>query len=293
MIPPIILADVDTVSTFAEIIDKYGSGALALAIICFGFIFLLKRTTNTSDEIKELKNTIGDELKTGLKEALEANSATAKPDKEPAMSRDELRDFVMDIVREQVRALKDEKDKPVDVLSNHLKINSLVKPTIERIKTDFNADRVAAYTFHNGNHSSHGFPFYKYTCIAESYRRDKGISPVLQDQRAIPLSMIDDEAVATLNKEGWFVITNTDTDVMDFPLICGQMGKNKLKSGVGVGIYSSDNDILGFILVEFKEETELDILEGLVHRIQDRCSALTIVLDYKANEDTVLSSEIE
>src|SRR5574344_1514475 len=69
-----------------------------------------------------------------------------------------------------------------------------------------------AYVFHNGMHSSHGLPFYKYTCLSEVIRRDRGITQVINEQKALPLTMIDDNIAIMLNREGWFVICDADKE---------------------------------------------------------------------------------
>ena len=215
------------IGSFAEIIEKYGAGVLAIAVLAVLFIFIIKYLVKSNEK---LLDTFTSELKKEIKENV---PVIPEPQRE-LFSKEELKEFVIEIVRDEVKMLTEEKS--VSVLDNHIKISSNIKPCLERAKTDFNADRVAAYVFHNGMHSSHGLPFYKYTCLSEVIRRDRGITQVINEQKALPLTMIDDNIAIMLNREGWFVICDADKESDKYPLVIGQMGRNLLKSAIGVSI---------------------------------------------------------
>lgn len=267
------------IGSFAEIIEKYGAGVLAIAVLAVLFIFIIKYLVKSNEK---LLDTFTSELKKEIKESV---PVIQEPQRE-LFSKEELKEFVIEIVRDEVKILTEEKS--VSVLDNHIKISSNIKPCLERAKTDFNADRVAAYVFHNGMHSSHGLPFYKYTCLSEVIRRDKGITQVINEQKALPLTMIDDNIAIMLNREGWFVICDADKESDKCPLVIGQMGRNLLKSAIGVSIYSVDGDILGFVMVEFKKSKTKEELEGIVCRVKDRCDSLTTVFDFRRNKENIL-----
>lgn len=267
------------IGSFAEIIEKYGAGVLAIAVLAVLFIFIIKYLVKSNEK---LLDTFTSELKKEIKENVPVIS---EPQRE-LFSKEELKEFVIEIVRDEVKMLTEEKS--VSVLDNHIKISSNIKPCLERAKTDFNADRVAAYVFHNGMHSSHGLPFYKYTCLSEVIRRDRGITQVINEQKALPLTMIDDNIAIMLNREGWFVICDADKESDKYPLVIGQMGRNLLKSAIGVSIYSVDGDILGFVMVEFKKSKTKEELEGIVCRVKDRCDSLATVFDFRRNKENIL-----
>ena len=267
------------IGSFAEIIEKYGAGVLAIAVLAVLFIFIIKYLVKSNEK---LLDTFTSELKKEIKE----NVPVIQEPQRELFSKEELKEFVIEIVRDEVKMLTEEKS--VSVLDNHIKISSNIKPCLERAKTDFNADRVAAYVFHNGMHSSHGLPFYKYTCLSEVIRRDKGITQVINEQKALPLTMIDDNIAIMLNREGWFVICDADKESDKYPLVIGQMGRNLLKSAIGVSIYSLDGDILGFVMVEFKKSKTKEELEGIVCRVKDRCDSLTTVFDFRRNKENIL-----
>ena len=267
------------IGSFAEIIEKYGAGVLAIAVLAVLFIFIIKYLVKSNEK---LLDTFTSELKKEIKE----NVPVIPESQREIFSKEELKEFVIEIVRDEVKMLTEEKS--VSVLDNHIKISSNIKPCLERAKTDFNADRVAAYVFHNGMHSSHGLPFYKYTCLSEVIRRDRGITQVINEQKALPLTMIDDNIAIMLNREGWFVICDADRESDKYPLVIGQMGRNLLKSAIGVSIYSVDGDILGFVMVEFKKSKTKEELEGIVCRVKDRCDSLTTVFDFRRNKENIL-----
>ena len=267
------------IGTFAEIIEKYGAGVLAIAVLAVLFIFIIKYLVKSNEK---LLDTFTSELKKEIKE----NVPVIQEPQRELFSKEELKEFVIEIVRDEVKMLTEEKS--VSVLDNHIKISSNIKPCLERAKTDFNADRVAAYVFHNGMHSSHGLPFYKYTYLSEVIRRDRGITQVINEQKALPLTMIDDNIAIMLNREGWFVICDADKESDKYPLVIGQMGRNLLKSAIGVSIYSVDGDILGFVMVEFKKSKTKEELEGIVCRVKDRCDSLTTVFDFRRNKENIL-----
>lgn len=267
------------ISTFAEIIEKYGAGVLAIAVLAVLFVFIIKYLVKSNEK---LLDTFTSEMKKEIKE----NVPVIPESQKGLSSKEELKEFIIEIVRDEIKILTEEKS--ISVLDNHIKISSNIKPCLERAKTDFNADRVAAYVFHNGTHSSHGLPFYKYTCLSEVIRREKGITQVINEQKSLPLTMIDDNIAITLNREGWFVICDADKESDKYPLVIGQMGRNLLKSAIGVSIYSVDGDILGFVMVEFKKSKTKEELEGLVCRVKDRCDSLTTVFDFRRNKENIL-----
>lgn len=267
------------IGTFAEIIEKYGAGVLAIAVLAVLFVFIIKYLVKSNEK---LLDTFTSEMKKEIKE----NVPVIPESQKGLSSKEELKEFIIEIVRDEIKILTEEKS--ISVLDNHIKISSNIKPCLERAKTDFNADRVAAYVFHNGTHSSHGLPFYKYTCLSEVIRRDKGITQVINEQKSLPLTMIDDNIAITLNREGWFVICDADKESDKYPLVIGQMGRNLLKSAIGVSIYSVDGDILGFVMVEFKKSKTKEELEGLVCRVKDRCDSLTTVFDFRRNKENIL-----
>ena len=267
------------IGTFAEIIEKYGAGVLAIAVLAVLFVFIIKYLVKSNEK---LLDTFTSEMKKEIKE----NVPVIPESQKGLSSKEELKEFIIEIVRDEIKILTEEKS--ISVLDNHIKISSNIKPCLERAKTDFNADRVAAYVFHNGTHSSHGLPFYKYTCLSEVIRREKGITQVINEQKSLPLTMIDDNIAITLNREGWFVICDADKESDKYPLVIGQMGRNLLKSAIGVSIYSVDGDILGFVMVEFKKSKTKEELEGLVCRVKDRCDSLTTVFDFRRNKENIL-----
>lgn len=288
MIPHLLIlaetADPEKVSAMASVVEKYGAGVVCIGIVVTAFILLFKHMLKQNND---LLNRIIESQENNKSDNSASPNNNCCNYREP-MDKDELKDFIIEIVQQQVRILTEEKN--VDVLNNYIKINDRVKPCIERIKNDFKADRVAAYVFHNGTHSSHGLPFYKYTCVSESIRRDAGITQVLNDQRALPLSMIDDEITLMLNRDGWFIIPNADTLIDSYPIVIGQMGRNKLKAAIGVSVYGPDQEILGFVVVEFKESQTCETLEGLVCRVKDRCDSLTSVFDFRRNKEDILGN---
>lgn len=238
----------EEVSGLAKVIKEYGMEVCIVAVFITLFIFVIKfiidYTNKTSDRLAKLQEEIVNMLKEEIKEL--------QPEPQP---------------------------KNVNVLEIFVQLDSAIKDIIRDVKIDFDCDRISVYAFHNGTHSSHGFPFFKMTCISEQVKRGSGVMPSLKDQIALPLSMFDN-CLYDIYKIGHVEVSDIEDIKETYPVIYNMANKNNIKSGCGVSIFNPDNDILGIILVEYKNKITKKDLEDIKIKLIDVAKHLSPIMDY-------------
>lgn len=242
---------VNEVSTFAKIIKEYGMEVVIVAVFIGLFILMMKYLIKVNDQNTERLNKLQEEMLQMMKNELAEMKTVAQPHQE----------------------------KSQNILEIFVQLDSSIRDIITEIRATLDCDRISVYAFHNGTHASHGFPFFKISCITEQVKRASGVMAVMKDQIAIPLSMFDD-FFYDLYKLGHVEVEDIDKIKDKYPMVYSLLAKNNIHSASTVAIFNSNNDILGIILVEYKDiksEYELDVVKGELIKIS---SNLAPILDY-------------
>ena len=79
----------------------------------------------------------------------------------------DMQDNMIQILKDYIKETSDNtrQNKSENVLEIFIKLDTSMKDILTSTKLKLDCDRLAVYAFHNGTHASHGFPFFKITCI--------------------------------------------------------------------------------------------------------------------------------
>lgn len=146
-----------------------------------------------------------------------------------------------------------EKEHKNDLMETFLSLNKKMKEDLKDAIDVLDSDRVAIYVFHNGAHTPHGLPFFKFSCICEEIARASGSRSKMKEHSNIPLSLLDD-VINTLWTKGHYEYFANSHDI-DNNFINRLLLQDDNKTCLFYTIYDVDNNIIGFILSEFNEET--------------------------------------
>lgn len=270
----------DELGGFAEVFERYGFGTVCCVVIVLGIFWFVKQNTKTQDRLWEK-----------LDEMSKNNRELSNP-KSEIMSKEELKDFIVDIVRDEtsklIAAEAAKNNESVDVLSNYTKIAKAILPMLKRAKDDFGADRISAFVFHNGTHSSHGLPFYKYTCIQEIINRERNIPPRISEQQAVPLTILDEMTITSLAEEQGFIIDDVDAMGYVFPMATARLKRDSFASAVGVSVCTDSGETVGFVFMAFVDRKTKDELRDIMIRVHERASSFSTIMDFNNNRDIIM-----
>lgn len=158
---------------------------------------------------------------------------------------------LMEQAQQKQIAQIEKKEEHKDLVKIFLKINDALKPECTSLQREIDCDRLAIYVFHNGQRSSHGFPFIKTSCISEYLHTGSGLVGEMKNQTGIPLGMLD-ELIQSLYNNSEFIVNDPEAlkeqDPMSYGFICSQ----KLNCAILIGVYDDDGEMIGFVLSSFK-----------------------------------------
>jgi len=267
----------DELGGFAEVFERYGFGTICCVVLIFGIFWFVKQNTKTQDRLWSKL----DEL---------SKTSDTRDNGEKPMTREELKHFIEEIVHaETAKVFKDETRKNVDILSNYNKISKAIRPMLLKAKDDFDADRISVYVFHNGTHSSHGLPFYKYTCIQEIVRREKQVTPRIAEQQGVPLSVMDELSSTSINEDGGFVIDDLVSLEYAFPMAIARLKRDGFNAAVAVSVYNENSETVGFVYLTFLDKKTKEELLSIKERVGDRAMSLSSVMDFNEHREDILS----
>ena len=130
----------------------------------------------------------------------------------------------------------------------------------------------------NGIYSSHGLPFFKTSCVSEVFGKNCGISKKVIEHSGLSLSLFHN-SISHLYQHGSVVIPKVEDIKCTYPVIFSILDRENIKSGAGVAIYDSDNNILGVLIAEFVEDKS-DQIENITKKLIKYTGALSPILEY-------------
>lgn len=153
------------------LVTELGSFGLLLGLAGFIIYSYIKnqsasKTSNNNDDIKELKQMLKDNT-ADIKKSIDTVNARV----------DSLEINVstnINAVNARLHALEtcSKTSHPKQFL-DRLKLGPQLHKTLNTFKTRINSDHIFIGSFHNGNESITGIPYYKFDIIAERFRPDK------------------------------------------------------------------------------------------------------------------------
>lgn len=113
------------------------------------------------------------------------------------------------------------KDKTIesknDYLLNKARESKRWQDLLDDLREHYGVDRTILYYFHNGQVASNGYSFYKFSCLAESFDKNRFVSK-LKDQQGMPIGLMMD-FFAYYRDKGMVIYPNTDTVIEGLPNI--------------------------------------------------------------------------
>ena len=268
---------VDDVGKVSGFMNEYGPTIVILSLFIlmaagmFGaFIYMLKSSNKVIlDQQKKLLDTI-------LNENQKKKSSHDKNEDDNKYDNDE--DDTYRLVRPPIRT----EENLVEIF---VKLNETIQESVVELRRCCDADRVSVYVFHNGSYSSHGLPFFKFTCINEKIKKYSGMTPKIHIHNGLPLSMYGG-LIADIYRNGEIVCENIDTVREKSPILYGEFVDQGVKSAIANAIYDANDNILGVILTEFVKERDIDGLAMMKADILNTIKHLAPVLSYASYQNT-------
>lgn len=243
-----IISESAEISSYSELIDTYGPITVILAVfivvLLIAFSVIIKNMYNSNKQIMDQQKQLLDEFLKNEKNM----SQQSHPVKEK------------------------------NIVEMFIKIDDSIRSILKNIKNDIHSDRISVYVFHNGIYSSHGLPFFKTSCVSEVFGKNCGISKKVIEHSGLSLSLFHN-SISHLYQHGSVVIPKVEDIKCVYPVIFSILDRENIKSGAGVAIYDSDNNILGVLIAEFVEDKS-DQIENITKKLIKYTGALSPILEY-------------
>lgn len=139
-----------------------------------------------------------------------------------------------------------------ELMDTYIKINNDIRSHVAVNILSLEACRLCIFLFHNGTKSLSKFPFFKFSCICEQTTNVKYVK--INKQHDYPVNLMSD-FVANLydHKEISYYNQENHKVVEDDPML-EKILSNHHDKFIIRGIFDSSITLLGFVLVEFKDE---------------------------------------
>ena len=269
----------------AKAIEEYSAFVVILAIFCLVTTFLIKRNTKNLEDLQERSIKENEEYRKHFSELIDklmdtlldenTNVSVNCPKKNSCYSSScSSQGFTsIGIHREE------------DLFGKFVKLRDALKINCLTTMNSVNASRIAIYLFHNGMYSTHGISFFKMSCICEKVVVGSGIRERTIEHSNIPLNLFDN-MINELIVNGEYIIKNSEDLRSNHSIL---ISSPKIKYAHAVSIYDSNNNILGFILIEMKCEYDEDYVLDETAQLKTLVSQVTPILTYSNYIDTTLN----
>lgn len=236
---------VEDIGNISKNIYDYGPFAVMLGMVIFLFVFMIFYFINRDKKHQETDQQLYKVLFEMIKDN---NSARPKYDEKD----------IANIFANLSKALSD-----------------ICSSTLQKS----NSDRTAIYTFHNGNHTSHGLPFAKMTCYGEKVSKDSQTNRLVANHTAMPLNLFD-SIILGLHENAEYRINIEETkDLVDFMFIRG----SRLKECFFLPIYDSEEKMMGFGFNGYNEIDPNRDIEKEKQYLQELALQAKPILEYSKN----------
>lgn len=151
--------------------------------------------------------------------------------------------------------------------------SSEVLARLRHLRSDIRADRIMVFQYHNGSHNISGVDFAKMSCTHEVVK--PGLKSVQQELLNLPVSAYMSLTDAAFGKENTYIPRTTVFSKYDISTY--EFFKNhRAKSAVVLPITDDDDNIFGFIVVEYMRITTFNSqeLRMLLFNMVERISAM-------------------
>ena len=249
---------INSVSSLSKVIYEYGPAVTLMAVILILFVVILfyflrsqqKANENIMNEHKMLIETMINQQKEREQQFLALQARQNKPE----VSNKELMD-------------------------TYIKINNDIKSHVAVNIVMLSACRLSIFLFHNGTKSLSKFPFFKFSCICEQTTNVRYVR--INRQHDYPVNLMSD-FVSNLYENREISYYNTDSrDAIDNDPMLKKILSNHQDKFIIRGIFDSASSLVGFVLVEFPNDSINDENYPEKSKIMDELvDELTPIFEY-------------
>lgn len=261
------------VSTFSELISKYGPLVVLLSIFFILFIVLVvvvvKSNGKLIDTVTESNSKTADVSNDAISQLVAAALDKFKKENPMIVESNNTNQELVDLVRKLESELSElkgdlnrssatnEADYHKDIIGAYIDVNMVFKDASRKALQKLDCDRIAIYVFHNGNNAIYGLPFFKMSCIHEWTRT--GIrTRRMQTHTDIPLNFFY-KFIENIYKNGYYrtddisVSSEIDSSIKEF------IAYSNTQSMYIVNTKAPVTDaITGFVVAEFNEKNNFE-----------------------------------
>lgn len=261
------------VSTFSELISKYGPLVVLLSIFFILFIVLVvvvvKSNGKLIDTVTESNSKTADVSNDAISQLVAAALDKFKKENPMIVESNNTNQELVDLVRKLESELSElkgdlnrssatnEADYHKDIIGAYIDVNMVFKDASRKALQKLDCDRIAIYVFHNGNNAIYGLPFFKMSCIHEWTRT--GIrTRRMQTHTDIPLNFFY-KFIENIYKNGYYrtddisVSSEIDSSIKEF------IAYSDTQSMYIVNTKAPVTDaITGFVVAEFNEKNNFE-----------------------------------
>lgn len=261
------------VSTFSELISKYGPLVVLLSIFFILFIVLVvvvvKSNGKLIDTVTESNSKTADVSNDAISQLVAAALDKFKKENLMIVESNNTNQELVDLVRKLESELSElkgdlnrssatnEADYHKDIIGAYIDVNMVFKDASRKALQKLDCDRIAIYVFHNGNNAIYGLPFFKMSCIHEWTRT--GIrTRRMQTHTDIPLNFFY-KFIENIYKNGYYrtddisVSSEIDSSIKEF------IAYSDTQSMYIVNTKAPVTDaITGFVVAEFNEKNNFE-----------------------------------
>ena len=166
-----------------------------------------------------------------------------------------------------------------ELMETYIKINNDIKSHVAVNIVMLSACRLSIFLFHNGTKSLSKFPFFKFSCICEQTTNVRYVR--INRQHDYPVNLMS-EFVTNLyeHKEISYYNPESRTVIEEDPMLEKILSNHNDKFIIR-GIFDSASSLVGFVLVEFSEDSITDENYPEKSKIMDELvDELTPIFEY-------------
>lgn len=259
----------EEVSTIAKLINDYGAEVVIIAVfllilsaILYAFINMFsKLNQNTIDQNKQIL--------TAILKMVESQSTHSAP-----------------VVVE--KPAEEKVDKAV--VTKGVESNKIISEAAKLVIGELHCDRVAAYSFHNGNKTHYGYHFVKMSCIIEQVMPNSKVyrGSLHKGMPISPFSTIidsliknDEYMVGNIYNHG---IVTANQQIISFT------ESTNIKALFAMSVKDDEGNIAGFVIAEFKDEKDFSsrsLYDKTRNSIRDFAATVRPIIISNEHKDTL------
>ena len=168
-------------------------------------------------------------------------------------------------------------ESTAEIMNIFLKISTTLKTHMGPYLGFLNAERLAVYLFHNGLHTPHGFPFFKFSCICEQI-----LNPVfakIKNHKDFPINLMSDFVKDLFEHKDISYYDGPKPENMD-PMF-EKLLTDRINKYIVRGIFDSNGNLIGFVWVEFKSNAiDSTSFEAKSDKVNSLIKDITPILEF-------------